>query len=77
MKQEHQVIIDLIKAYLEKHPDQRFGQALFNLRINEFKKSTDPKNPDFTLRDIHNDNDSDIISRIKSQIDWFEKDGNK
>lgn len=43
MKKEHQKILELIKSYLEKNPDQRFGQALFNLNINEFQKTVDPK----------------------------------
>lgn len=45
MKKEHVIIINKIKEYLESSPDQRFGQALFNLGINEFKKTTDPINP--------------------------------
>lgn len=28
-------ILELIKEYLEKNPDQRFGQALVNLQILE------------------------------------------
>ena len=72
MKKEHLEILDLLKDYLENHPDQRFGQALFNLRINEFKKSSDPLNPIYELRDIHGDNDKDIVERIKAQLEWFD-----
>ena len=72
MKKEHKEIIDLISNYLEYDPELRFGQALFNLKINEFQKSTDPRNPNYNLRDIHNDNDADILKRIKSQLKWFD-----
>lgn len=72
MKKEHKEIIDLISTYLEYDPELRFGQALFNLKINEFQKSTDPRNPNYNLRDIHNDNDADILKRIKSQLEWFD-----
>ena len=72
MKKEHKEIIDLISSYLEYDPELRFGQALFNLKINEFQKTTDPRNPNYNLRDIHNDNDTDILKRIKSQLKWFD-----
>ncbi|MBU2920513.1 hypothetical protein KO504_04105 [Winogradskyella psychrotolerans] len=72
MKKEHKEIIDLISTYLEYDPELRFGQALFNLKINEFQKSTDSRNPNYNLRDIHNDNDADILKRIKSQLEWFD-----
>jgi len=72
MKKEHKEIIDLISSYLEYDPELRFGQALFNLKINEFQKTTDPRNPNYNLRDIHNDNDADILKRIKSQLEWFD-----
>jgi len=71
MKKEHEIIIELIKSYLEKNPDQRFGQALFNLRINEFQKTVDAKNPNYNLRDIHNDDDQEIVNRIRKQLEWF------
>lgn len=72
MKEEHAIILELLRSYLEKNPDQRFGQAIFNLKINEFKKTTDPKNPNYSLRDINNDTDSDIIARIKNQLIWLD-----
>ncbi len=72
MKKEHKEIIDLISSYLEYDPELRFGQALFNLKINEFQKTTDPRNPNYNLRDIHNDNDTDILKRVKSQLKWFD-----
>ena len=72
MKKEHKLIIEKIKQYLENHPDQRFGQAIFNLGINEFQKTTDPRNPNYNLRDIYNDNDSEINKRIERQLEWFD-----
>lgn len=66
MNNEHKIILDLLTDYLEQHPDQRFGQAIFNLRINEFKD-----NEEYQLRDIYNDSDSKIINRIESQLYWF------
>lgn len=72
MKQEHKLILELLESYLEKNPSQRFGQALFNLNINEFHKTTDPKNPNYTIRDIHGDTDLDIIERIKNRLDLME-----
>lgn len=77
MKKEHQIILDLLEMYLEKNPSQRFGQALFNLGVNEFQETTDQRNPNYNLRDIHNDNDLDIIERIKNQLIWFESQKNK
>lgn len=72
MKKEHKLIIEKINQYLENHPDQRFGQAIFNLGINEFQKTTDPRNPNYNLRDIYNDSDSEINKRIERQLEWFD-----
>lgn len=72
MKQEHQIIIDLISEYLTNHYDVRFGQALFNLRINEFANRNEPEKKNI-IRDIHNDADEVIVKRIKSQLEWFEE----
>ena len=66
MTDEHTIILEKIKTYLEQHPTQRFGQAIFNLGINEFKEKEK-----FQLRDIYNDNDSEIIKRIEKRLDWF------
>ncbi|MCP4442915.1 MAG: hypothetical protein GY810_28755 [Aureispira sp.] len=76
MKKEHQEILDLIATYLEKHPSQRFGQALLNLRINEFKNIQNPEKENYQLRDIHNDADSKIIKRIEKQLAWFDQQSN-
>ncbi len=72
MKKEHKILINLIQDYLENNPEQRFGQALFNLKINEFRENLHPPSQQFQLRDIYNDADSAIIVRIKSQLEWFE-----
>lgn len=72
-KKEHQEILDLISQYLSNHYDQRFGQAIFNLGINEFVNKTQPEKEDYKVRDIHNDQDSVILKRIKSQLEWFEE----
>lgn len=72
MKKGHLEIIDLISNYLEHNPELRFGQALFNLKINEFQKTNDPRNPNYNIRDIHSDNDADILKRIKGQLKWFD-----
>lgn len=55
-------ILKKIQDYLEENPSIRFGQALFNLGINEFD-TTNKRNP--FLRDIYNDSDSAILNRIK------------
>lgn len=64
MKQEHKTIIALIEKHLEKNPSERFGQALFNLKINQFEES-DKKDVRGQLRDIYADSDTEIISRIR------------
>ena len=65
MKQRHIEIIELITEFLKKHPEQRFGQALFNLAINEFKNDDEKE---FQLRDIYNDSDDEIILRMNKQL---------
>ncbi|MFB3387244.1 hypothetical protein [Flavobacterium sp. LAR06] len=77
MKQEHKLILELLESYLEKNPSQRFGQALFNLNINEFNETIDSRNPNYTLRDIYNDNDSATLERIKNRLDLIESQINK
>ncbi|RWX02233.1 hypothetical protein [Flavobacterium cerinum] len=72
MKEEHKIILELLSSYLDKNPEQRFGQAIFNLGINEFQNNSDLKNPNYNLRDIHNDKDTDVIERIKNQLIWLD-----
>jgi hypothetical protein len=73
MKKEHKEILELLTEYLRVHPDQRFGQAIFNLGINEFLDRNHPEKNDFKLRDIYNDDDAIILGRMKRQLDWFSK----
>lgn len=72
MKKEHRIILDLLEEYLEKYPSQRFGQALFNLNVNQFQETTDLRNPNYNLRDIYNDADLEIIERIKNRLGLIE-----
>jgi len=60
-------ILNKLRTYLEKHSNLRFGQALFNLGINEFNK-----NEQFQLRDIYGDEDLKILHRIEMQLEWFD-----
>ena len=66
MTSEHRIILEKLKEYLEQNPSQRFGQAIFNLGINEFKLDEE-----YQLRDIYNDNDLDIIKRIEKRLELF------
>lgn len=76
-KKEHQEILDLISDYLSNHYDQRFGQAIFNLGINEFVNKIDPEKENFKIRDIHGDTDDNILKRVKKQLKWFEEQRQK
>jgi hypothetical protein len=64
MTRDKELIMAHLRVYLEAHPTIRFGQALFNLDINQFA-SNDPKDQDYTLRDIHSDSDDMIVKRIE------------
>jgi hypothetical protein len=68
MTDEHRIILEQLKVYLDKNPSQRFGQAIFNLGINEFKQSEE-----FQLRDIYNDSDSEILKRIDKRLELINK----
>lgn len=72
MKDEHRIILEKLKTYLEQYPSQRFGQAIFNLGINEFNP-----NEQYQLRDIYNDNDSDIIKRIENRLELLNEQNKK
>ena len=76
-KKEHQEILDLIADYLANHYSQRFGQAIFNLGINEFTNKTYAEKENYRLRDIYNDEDSAIIERIKSRLECIEEQKKK
>lgn len=62
MNEAKQKILNIIANYCNENPNQRFGQILFNLNINEFKKDSEE------IRDIHNDSDKKILERIQSRI---------
>ncbi len=66
MKYEHKLILHLITQYLNQ-PDAeylRFGQALYNMGINEFANPDNPEEQNHNLRDIYSDYDGIIIGRI-------------
>lgn len=63
MKKEHEIILTALKQYLESYPNIRFGQALFNLNINQFV-NPDPVGGNYDLRDIHSDTDKQIVARL-------------
>jgi hypothetical protein len=67
-KKEHQEILNLISDYLANNYDMRFGQALFNLGINEFVDKADPAKQNFQMRDIHGDSDESILERIRKKL---------
>lgn len=62
-------LVELIKEYSSKNPEQRFTQILFNLNINQFKEK------DFTegYRDNYNDLDQNILERVQERLKFFEK----
>lgn len=57
-------ILQILSDYLNENPSIRFGQALFNLGINEFDSSKNTP----TLRDIYNDTDKRILDRVKKNM---------
>ena len=58
MTETQKDILKVIEKFLNENPEQRFGQALFNLNINEFKKDSNE------VRDIYNDVDKEILKRV-------------
>ena len=62
MNEVKQEILNIIANYCNENPNQRFGQILFNLNINEFKEDSEE------IRDIYNDSDKKILERIQSRI---------
>lgn len=72
MTNEHKIILKAIEKSLIRDPELRFGQALFNLGINQFVSPDNPEKTDYNMRDIHNDEDSVIIERINKQNEWRE-----
>jgi hypothetical protein len=74
MKANHEEILKEIEKFLEKNPHQRFGQALFNLRITKFMNPDYPVKGEGGLVDIYNDRDEEILNRIKSAISKMDKE---
>ena len=62
-------LVELIKEYSTKNPEQRFTQILFNLNINQFAEK------DFTkgFRDNYNDLDQNVFERLQDRLIFFEK----
>ena len=63
MNEAKQKILNIIANYCKEKPNQRFGQILFNLNINEFKKDSEE------IRDVYNDTDKNILERIQTRIE--------
>jgi hypothetical protein len=70
MTKEHQLILNAIEAELNRDPELRFGQALFNLDIYGFVNPANPAKADYRVRDIHGDKDAAIIERINRRNEW-------
>ena len=70
MKTEHKEILKIITAYLERHPQLRFTQTIFNLDINQ-----SPEEPEYQFkglfRDNHGDKDDEILKRINERLNNF------
>lgn len=73
LKKEHREIIELLSNYLANNYSLRFGQALFNLTINEFVNKDHPEKEKYAIRDIHGDSDNQILQRITNQLEWFKE----
>ena len=71
MKETSKEIMKLIVEYLEKNPNQRFGQALYNLGVNEDDGKWKPETGAIKLRDIFYDTDEAILERIRARIKKF------
>lgn len=72
MTNEHRIILDAIEEALNQNSELRFGQALFNLGINQFVNPQNPAEADYRIRDIHGDKDAVIIERIRQSKEWRE-----
>lgn len=62
-------LVELIKEYSAKNPEQRFTQILFNLNINQFAEK------DFTegFRDNYNNLDQNVLERVHDRLIFFKK----
>lgn len=64
MNQDYSIILYHLTEYLQQFPEIRFGQALFNLNINQFADQQVPENKDFLLRNNHHDSNESILKRL-------------
>jgi hypothetical protein len=75
MKDTHSKIIQILSEFLEKNPEQRFGQALFNLNINQHKYDIssiiNPSEVSYQMRDIYNDSDKCMADRVNESGSIF------
>ena len=62
MNETKKEILKMIEEFLNENPNQRFGQALFNLNVIEFQNDSEE------IRDIYNDLDEEILLRLKTRI---------
>lgn len=67
MNKDAQQIMLILEKYLIENPSIRFGQALFNLGINEFQDKGFPERCNRLLRDIYNDSDRGILARVNEE----------
>ena len=63
-------ILEIISDYILKNKDQRFGQILFNLNINQIHKES------VECRDIYYDSNEEILNRIAQRIKELNKKNN-
>lgn len=68
MEQYNQKILSALTQYLLDNEHVRFGQALFNLEINQFANQTNPSQQNYALRDIYGDENEQIYERIKQSL---------
>lgn len=73
MTEEKKAILAVLTEYLNENPSVRFGQALFNLGINEFADREFPIRKDFLLKDIYEDSDEKISMRVIEALSKMEK----
>ena len=63
-------ILALIEQYLNEYPEQRFTQALFNLKVLEFGgENAKPGGSPYLLRDCYYESDAMVLKRIEGQIE--------
>lgn len=63
-------ILTLIEQYLNEYPNNRFTQALFNLKVLEFGgENTTLGGSPYLLRDCYYDSDAMVLKRIEGQIE--------